>query len=87
MISEPLQEQRRRTNAVLNAPEEGLREHWKIYKAIKSRDPARARAVMRAHMDTAERNWQIARATPGSDSSRPAAVVQNDSSPKVILTR
>jgi GntR family transcriptional repressor for pyruvate dehydrogenase complex len=64
-ISEPLQEQRRRTNEVLNAAEEGLREHWKIFKAIKSHDPARARAAMRAHMDTAERNWQIARATPG----------------------
>lgn len=64
MISEPLQEQRRRTNEVLNAPEEGLREHWKIFRAIKSRDPARARAAMRAHMHTAERNWQIASATP-----------------------
>lgn len=84
MISEPLQEQRRRTNAVLNAPEEGLREHWKIFKAIKSRDPARARAVMRAHMDTAERNWQIARATPASDSTPPTTRVQSDSSLKSL---
>ena len=68
MISEPLQEQRRRTNEVLNAPEEGLREHWKIFKAIKSRDPARAREAMRAHMHTAERNWQIASATPSATS-------------------
>jgi GntR family transcriptional repressor for pyruvate dehydrogenase complex len=65
MISEPLQEQRRRTNEVPNASEEGLREHWKIYKTIKNHNPARTRAVMRAHMDTAERNWRIASAMPG----------------------
>ena len=78
MISEPLQEQRRRMNAVLNAPEQGLRDHWKIFKAIKSRDPARARAVMRAHMDTAERNWQIVRSTPDLDLTRPTDAAQTD---------
>ncbi|MFN7995634.1 MAG: FadR/GntR family transcriptional regulator [Bryobacteraceae bacterium] len=82
-ISEPLREQRRRTNEVLNAPEEGLREHWKIFKAIKSRDPARARAVMRAHMDTAERNWQIARATPSPDSVPQGSNTPGDSHARI----
>jgi GntR family transcriptional repressor for pyruvate dehydrogenase complex len=87
MISEPLQEQRRRTNEVLNAPEEGLREHWKVFKAIKSRDPARARAAMRAHMDTAERNWQIASATPAIASPRSAAATETDPPPQVPRQR
>jgi GntR family transcriptional regulator, transcriptional repressor for pyruvate dehydrogenase complex len=60
MISEPLAEQRRRTNQVPNAPEEGLRDHLKIFKAIKEKSAARARAAMLSHLGTAERNWRLA---------------------------
>lgn len=59
LISEPLAELRRRTNQIPNAPEEGLRDHLKIFKAIKDKNPARARAAMVSHMGTAERNWRL----------------------------
>ena len=61
-ILEPLIEQRRLTNAVPNAAEAGLRDHLKIFAAIKKRNPEKARALMRAHMETAEHYWRIASA-------------------------
>jgi len=62
MISEPLSEQRRLMNAVPNAARDGLRDHGRIYKAIRDNNPEKARAVMRAHMKTAERYWRLAQA-------------------------
>lgn len=60
MISEPLLDQRRRTNQVSQAAEEGLRDHHLIYAAIKEGNAEKARGMMRAHMDTAERYWHLA---------------------------
>jgi GntR family transcriptional repressor for pyruvate dehydrogenase complex len=59
MISEPLTDQRRKTNDVPNAAEDGLRDHLLIYAAIKERNPEKARNMMRAHMDTAEHYWRL----------------------------
>lgn len=60
MISEPLTAQRRRTNDVPNAAEDGLRDHLLILAAIKDRNPEKARNMMRAHMDTAEHYYRLA---------------------------
>jgi DNA-binding FadR family transcriptional regulator len=60
MILEPLSEQRKRTGSVPRAAEEGLRDHYRIYKAIEELNPEKARLAMIAHMKTAERFWRIA---------------------------
>jgi len=60
MISEPLAEQRRRTNEIPHAAEAGLRDHERIYRAIEELNPEKARFAMLAHMKTAERYWRIA---------------------------
>ena len=62
MISEPLSEQRRMTNGVPHSAEDGLRDHLKIFKAMKDHNPEKARALMRAHMKTAEHYWRLAKA-------------------------
>jgi len=72
-IASPLQEALHRAIGVPHVGEETLRDHLKIYQAIKSRNPKKARAVMRAHLDTAERVWRIAKAgAPGHDSDSSA---------------
>jgi DNA-binding FadR family transcriptional regulator len=48
MISEPLFEQRKMTNGLPGSPEAGLRDHLRIFKAIKDHNPEKARAEMRA---------------------------------------
>lgn len=60
MISDPLIEQRKRTEKIPKAAEEALRDHVRIYKAIKSHSPEKARAAMTAHMKSAEVHWKIA---------------------------
>jgi GntR family transcriptional repressor for pyruvate dehydrogenase complex len=60
MISQPLEEQRRRTNEVATAAEAGLRDHQRIYRAIEELNPEKARFAMLAHMKTVERYWRIA---------------------------
>jgi GntR family transcriptional repressor for pyruvate dehydrogenase complex len=69
-ISEPLEQQRIKTNSVPHAAEDGLRDHMRIFRAIKERNPRKARAAMREHMETAERYWRIAQ----SDVSQPASL-------------
>jgi len=59
-VSGPLAEQRRMNDGIRRFAEEGLRDHERIYYAIKQHNPEKARAAMRAHMDTAERNWRLA---------------------------
>ena len=59
-IAKPLAEQLHLANAVPHGPEEGLRDHLKIFGAITERSPEKARSAMRAHMDNAERYWRIA---------------------------
>ena len=62
-ISEALSERSRQMNNVPGIPEEGLAEHWKIYRAIREHNPEKARKAMRAHIQTAERNALIVRAS------------------------
>jgi len=66
MISEPLTEQRRRTNRVPHAAEDGLRDHRRIFRAIQQRDRDKARQAMIAHMRTARHYWRLARAQDGT---------------------
>lgn len=54
-ISEPLARRSRRTNEMPGEAESGLREHWSIYRAIRERNPERARSAMRTHIQNAER--------------------------------
>ena len=61
-ISEALSERSRQMNDVPGVPEEGLKEHWKIYRAIREHNPEKARKAMRLHVQTAERNARIVRA-------------------------
>jgi GntR family transcriptional repressor for pyruvate dehydrogenase complex len=58
-ISEPLIEVSRRTNEMPGVPEAGLRQHWAIYRAIRERNPEKARSAMRVHLQAAERNAHI----------------------------
>ena len=55
-ISEPLVEVSRRTNEMPGVPEAGLRQHWAIYRAIRDKNPEKARHAMRLHLQAAERN-------------------------------
>jgi GntR family transcriptional repressor for pyruvate dehydrogenase complex len=65
LISEPLTEQRRRTNRVRQAAEDGLRDHRRIFRAIQRRDSDKVRKAMIAHMRTAAHYWHLARAQDG----------------------
>jgi len=58
-ISEPLVEVSRRTNEMPGVPEAALRQHWAIYRAIREKNPEKARHAMRVHLQAAERNAHI----------------------------
>jgi GntR family transcriptional repressor for pyruvate dehydrogenase complex len=58
-ISAPLTEVSRRTNEMPGVPEAGLRQHWAIYRAIREKNPDKARRAMQVHLAAAERNAQI----------------------------
>jgi GntR family transcriptional repressor for pyruvate dehydrogenase complex len=70
MISQPLAEQRRQTNEVPGAAEAGLRDHLKIYRAIRSHDAGKARAAMRSHMKTAEHYTRLVPKSTGSNNPK-----------------
>jgi GntR family transcriptional repressor for pyruvate dehydrogenase complex len=55
-ISKPLIERSRQTNIMPGVAEAGLREHKKIYRALKDHHAERARTAMRSHIESAERN-------------------------------
>jgi GntR family transcriptional regulator, transcriptional repressor for pyruvate dehydrogenase complex len=61
-ISDALMERSRHMNEVPGVLEEGLREHRRIYLAIKEHNPDKARNAMRLHMQTVERNTQLLQA-------------------------
>ena len=61
-ISKPLINRSRQTNIMPGVAEAGLREHWTIYRAIKSHNPEKARMAMRSHIESAERNARILQA-------------------------
>jgi GntR family transcriptional repressor for pyruvate dehydrogenase complex len=58
-ISEPLIEVSRRTNEMPGVPEAGLRQHWAIYRAVREKNPEKARRAMQSHLKAAERNARI----------------------------
>lgn len=58
-ISAPLTEVSRRTNEMPGVPEAGLRQHWAIYRAIREKNPEKARRAMQVHLAAAERNARI----------------------------
>jgi GntR family transcriptional repressor for pyruvate dehydrogenase complex len=61
MLATRLSEVLDRTAAVLPASAaQTLRDHRRIFKAIKERKPAAARAAMRVHLENAERVWRVA---------------------------
>lgn len=60
MLSERLAQVLERTINVPNVCEETLRDHESIFRAVKNRNPRKARKAMRAHLENAERNWRIA---------------------------
>jgi GntR family transcriptional repressor for pyruvate dehydrogenase complex len=75
MISEPLAVQRRAMNHVPNAAEDGLRDHGRIYRALKERNADKTRSAMRAHMKTIERYARVVSATHVKDEhGKPAPV-------------
>lgn len=43
-----------------SVPEQTLADHQKIFRAIRSRNPKKAREAMRAHLHNAELTWRIA---------------------------
>ncbi|HEY1241417.1 MAG TPA: FadR/GntR family transcriptional regulator [Bryobacteraceae bacterium] len=68
MLSSRLAAVLERTITLPHICEETLADHEKIYRAIRSRNPRRAREAMRAHLANADRNWRIAlRQTVNSD--------------------
>ncbi len=60
MLSTRLAEVLSRTIVLPHVCEETLRDHEKIYRAIKGRDPRKAREAMRTHLENAARFWKIA---------------------------
>lgn len=68
-LVQPVTERVFAATAVPNAALEGLRDHLRIFAAIKAHSPEKARRAMRSHLDNAERNFIIAR----SAAARPAA--------------
>lgn len=66
-ISAPLYERSRKTNEMPGVPEAGLREHWKIYRAIRERNSEKARNAMRLHIQSAERNALVLQETESAE--------------------
>ena len=58
-ISAPLTEVSRRTNEMPGVPEAGVRQHLAIYRAIREKNPEKARRAMHVHLAAAERNAHI----------------------------
>jgi GntR family transcriptional regulator, transcriptional repressor for pyruvate dehydrogenase complex len=60
MLSTRLGDVLSRTIALPHVCEESLQDHEKIYRAIKERNPRRARQAMREHLENADRTWRMA---------------------------
>jgi len=67
MISPRIAEILRTTMLLPNVVQESLKGHALILRAIKQRNPSKARAAMRTHLETADRIWRIARAQSQSN--------------------
>ena len=73
MLSERLAQVLERTITVPHVCEETLKDHETIFRAVKSRNPRRAREAMRSHLENAERNWRIAFRSQRKDHSGTAS--------------
>jgi GntR family transcriptional repressor for pyruvate dehydrogenase complex len=60
MISARLSDVLTRAAVLPHVCEETLHDHLLIYRAVRSRNPRRARQAMRAHLENADRVWHIA---------------------------
>jgi GntR family transcriptional regulator, transcriptional repressor for pyruvate dehydrogenase complex len=60
MISSHLAPMLEKTQALPNVAEETLHDHQKIFQAVKSANPRKAREAMRMHLENADRVWRIA---------------------------
>jgi GntR family transcriptional regulator, transcriptional repressor for pyruvate dehydrogenase complex len=70
MLSARLAKILSRTSTLPHVCEDTLRDHEQIYRAIKSRDPRKARESMRKHLEHADRIWRIAQ-TEIQDNGQP----------------
>jgi GntR family transcriptional repressor for pyruvate dehydrogenase complex len=61
MLSTRLAETLSRTSTLPHVYEDTLRDHERIYRAIKSGNSRKARKAMRVHLENADRTWRIAR--------------------------
>jgi GntR family transcriptional repressor for pyruvate dehydrogenase complex len=59
-ISTRLTEVLERATNLPTVPEQTLADHQRILRAIRSRNPKKAREAMRAHLDNAEMTWRVA---------------------------
>ncbi len=71
MISSHLAPMLERTVEIPNVADETLRDHQKIFQAIRSGNARKAREAMRLHLENADRVWRIA-ATEDHRNSSPA---------------
>ncbi len=60
MLSDRLAKVLERTSNLPHVCDQTLEDHEMIYRAVKSRNPRRARQAMRTHLENAERTWRIA---------------------------
>ncbi len=67
MVAELFREQRRQTIDGASDLKDAADEHRRIYQAIRSRDPDRARRAMGGHLDRAGRTQAVERAPSGAD--------------------
>ena len=59
-ISEPLVNRSPRADEMPGAAEAGVRQHWAIHRAMRNRNPDKARTAMRLHIQGAGRNGRMA---------------------------
>jgi GntR family transcriptional repressor for pyruvate dehydrogenase complex len=69
MICPRLAEVLSHTIQIPKVPELSLHDHIQVLRAIKERNPAKARASMRAHLENADRIWRIAKTQKPSAAS------------------
>ncbi len=73
MLSTRLADVLSRTIRLPHVCEDTLIDHEKIYRAIKSRDPRKAREAMRTHLENADRIWRIALGKADDNNHQPGS--------------
>jgi GntR family transcriptional regulator, transcriptional repressor for pyruvate dehydrogenase complex len=81
IISSQLGEIFKYTIEMPKVPEESLRDHRQILRAIEEHNPAKARAAMRSHLEHAQYVWRVAGAqlasNPTAAQKEPALVIES----------